>query len=104
MLWILAALAAQASGSVSLSTVTGGMIAAECAKSAGLILDTCASYVLGVADTLQIEGKTCHGSSDAWTIQTLTIVRRYIDAHPEEWDSAPAFLIREALVNAFPCR
>jgi len=96
-------LAAQTSDPVSISTVTGGIIASECSKRDDLSLDTCVSYILGVADTLQLDGKTCHGQSEAWTLQTVTIVRRYIAANPEQWDTSPAFLIREALMKSFPC-
>ena len=64
-------IAAVAAAPISLSTVTGGMIADECSHSEGLKLDVCASYVLGVADTLQLEHKTCRPPSEAATLQTL---------------------------------
>ena len=97
-------IAAVAAAPISLSTVTGGMIADECSHSEGLKLDVCASYVLGVADTLQLEHKTCRPPSEAATLQTLTIARRYLSNHPEKWGGHPSFLIRVALVQAFPCR
>src|SRR3546814_4365259 len=88
---------------VSLSTITGAIIAEECAKDRGLALDTCTSYILGVADTLQLTGETCRPNSDAATLQTVTIARRYIEQHPDKWGWHPSALVREALVKAFPC-
>lgn len=67
-----------------MSTVTGEIIATECAKDRGLSLDTCTSYVLGVADALQLERKACRPQSEAGTLQTVTIARRYISEHPEK--------------------
>lgn len=107
MLWLMAVLAVQihpADKYVSLSTVNGAIIAEECAKERGLALDTCTSYILGVADALQLTRNTCRPNSNAATLQTVTIARRYIRDHPEKWGWAPSALIREALVKAFPCR
>ena len=107
IIWTLAALAAPthpADKYVSLSTVNGAMMAQECAKDRGMSLDSCTSYILGVADTLQMSRITCRPVSDAATLQTVTIARRYIRDHPEKWGWHPSALIREALVKAFPCR
>jgi hypothetical protein len=105
MLAILAlTLAAPAQPAISISTITTSMLVDLCSKSQGMQLDPCASYILGVADTLQIDRVTCRPQSDAATLQTLTIVRRYLNDHPERWDRHPAFLVRDALKGAFPCR
>ena len=85
------------------STVKTSYLVTECAKSDDFVLDPCVSYILGVADTLQIDGKTCHGSSDLWTRQTIVVVRKYIADHPERWDLGAPFLVREALVKTWPC-
>jgi hypothetical protein len=55
---------------INVSTITGAMIAEECAKNRGMALDACTSYVLGIADALQITRTTCRPSSDAATLQT----------------------------------
>lgn len=105
-LFLLAALSAQihpADKYVSLSSISGAVIAEECAKERGLVLDTCATYILGVADALQLTRDTCRPHSDAGSLQTVAIARRYISAHPDKWGWAPAALIREALVKSFPC-
>ena len=106
MLWLIAALAVQthpADHYVSVSSLTGAMLAEDCARERGLQMDLCASYIIGVSDALQLTGKTCRPSSEAATLQTITIARRYIAAHPEKWGWAPVFIVREALVGAFPC-
>lgn len=89
---------------ISLSMVSGGMLAAECETDRGLRLDVCTSYILGVADALQISRRTCRPQSDAGTLQTVSIVRRYIKDHPEKWGMHPVFLVQEPLIRAFPCR
>jgi len=94
----------QTTSYLSVSSVTGAMIAEECEKSSGTNLDACNSYMLGVADTLQIDRKSCRPPSEAGTLQTVTIARRYIHDHPELWDRHPAYLVRSALIAAFPCR
>jgi hypothetical protein len=101
---IAAATAHPADRYVSLSTLTGAMLATECAKDRGLQTDLCTSYILGVSDALQLHRKTCRPQSEASTLQTVTIARRYIAEHPEKWGMGPVFLVQEALVSAFPCR
>lgn len=102
-LLMMAAVSGEADNSVSLSTITGAMLAQECARDRGMVLDVCVSYVLGVADALQLERRTCRPGSDAATLQTITIVRRYISNHPENWGWHPSMLVRTPLMNAFPC-
>src|SRR3546814_11011272 len=88
ILTLLTAMAAQAkppADYVSLSTITCVIIAEECAKDRGLALDTCTSYILDVADTLQLTGETCRPRSDAAPLQTVTIARRSIDPPPDKW-------------------
>lgn len=99
----MAAASAPVDRTISLSTITGAMLAQECARDRGLALDTCVSYVLGVADALQLEHRTCRPHSDAATLQTIAIVRKYISDHPENWNWHPSALVREPLMRAFPC-
>lgn len=89
---------------ISLSAFDGGQFIAECEKDRGLQSDACTVYILGVADALQLNRITCRPASDAATLQTVTIVRRYIKAHPEQWNRAPVWLVSEPLRAAFPCR
>lgn len=89
---------------IVMSTVDMATIVDVCAKPDSLKLDTCNSYILGVADTLQLSGKTCVPSSGIATQQMIRVARKYIADHPERWATHPAFIIREALVASFPCR
>jgi hypothetical protein len=41
--------------------------------------------------------------SDAGTLQTVTIVLRYIKEHPKRWNMHSVHLVEEALVKVFPC-
>lgn len=90
---------------VNVSSTTGAMLATECGKSSetSLQFDPCVSYILGVADALQLDDKTCHGRSEAWSLQTVAIVRRYIRDHPENWGWSAVALVREPLMKAYPC-
>ena|ERR1700677_3631660 len=100
--------AGQAPHLVSLSSVTGGSFATQCETSKatdenGVLVDLCNSYILGVADALQVRQLTCRPNSDAATLQTVTIVRRAIHDHPERWGQPPVFQVQDALKAAFPC-
>jgi Ssp1 endopeptidase immunity protein Rap1a len=88
---------------ISVSTVSGGYLVEACRRDRGLEANFCAGYVLGAADALQITGRTCRSASDAATVQTLEIVKRYIREHPEEWDKHGAWLVETPLAKAFPC-
>jgi hypothetical protein len=102
MFVLLLATALQSSAGINASTFPTSILV-ECTKRDDLKLDGCVGYILGVADTLQIDGKTCHGQSDVWTRQTVAVVRKYIDDNPASWDKGAPFLVREALMKAFPC-
>lgn len=90
----------------SLSSITSADLVELCeqphASSPGVRLDPCAAYILGVADALSASQRFCN-SGGAWTLQAVTIARRYIHDHPEEWGKHPYTLVSTALVQAFPC-
>lgn len=88
---------------VPLSSISGGMLVQECQSDRGAVNDFCTGYILGIADALQLARVTCRPSSDAATIQTVAIVRRYIDEHPERWGEHSSLIVRESLMAAFPC-
>ncbi len=103
-MFIALALAAQPTTYISVSSVTGGMLAEMCRVDNGLKMDGCAAYILGAADALQVDGATCRPVSEAATAQTLEIVRRYIRDNPKNWGWSAIALVREPLRTAFPCR
>lgn len=104
MIWLAAALAASAPHWVSVSTVSAGTLQQECKADHGNVLDPCGAYILGVADTLQIQEATCRPQSDVATAQTLAVVRRYLNEHPEQWNLHAAIVVAMAMKAAFPCR
>lgn len=101
MIGIVLAIALQ-SDAVNVSKMPSSAIV-DCANRDDLTLDGCVGYILGVADTLQIDSKTCHGPSDLWTRETVAVVRKYVKDHPERWNIGAQFLVRDALIQAFPC-
>jgi hypothetical protein len=89
---------------VSVSTVTGGILARACANSHDTIADFCTGYILGAADQLQVTKRICRPPSDAGTFQTVEIVRKFIRENPKEWSKHGMSLVEEPLVQAFPCQ
>lgn len=58
-------------------------------------------YVNGIMDG--IYGQFC--PPDRLTIdQAISVIQKYLDNHPDQWGRNRAYLVRQALVNAFPCR
>jgi hypothetical protein len=35
--------------------------------------------------------------------QSISVIQKYLDNHPEQWGRNRAYLVRQALVTAFPC-
>lgn len=103
MIAALLSLAFAAQEPVSLSSVPSNVLINDCAANRGMVLDLCGSYVLGVADALQITGQTCRPHSDIGTAQTLAVVRKFLADHPEHWNKSAAWLVKTPLVEAFPC-
>lgn len=89
----------------TLSTVTASTLAMACYDSRegdAIQLDRCTAYILGVADSVKIAGGFCL-EGDAFTLQIVTVVRRYIRDNPKRWDTHGYFMVKEALEKAFPC-
>lgn len=89
---------------VSLSTITGPVLVDVCRVDRGSEFDSCSAYILGVADALQYSGISCIPASDAFTIQTLAIVKRYIKDNPSKWGLHASQIVRAALTSTFPCK
>lgn len=111
MLWVVigaAAIVGQPpggqSGEIVMSSISSGSFVDRCRHEGPLTDDFCTGYIVAVADTLQATRVTCRTSTEAYTLQSVAVTRRYLNQHPERWQHHPAFLIREALVEAFPCR
>ena len=72
-------------------------------------LDPCAAYILGVTDTVSLNGGTTAG----WRVckplegviigQVRDIIIAFLKAHPEKRHGGAANLVVQALAEAFPC-
>jgi hypothetical protein len=57
-------------------------------------------YVFGVTDTLA--GSVFCFTKTTARGQTIAVVRKYLDAHPEKWDENAGDLILKAFYESFP--
>ena len=64
----------------------------------------CTGYILGAFDTLSMARQICPSATSASTLEAIAATRKYLRTHRKAWDSAPAFLVRDALKGAFPCK
>jgi hypothetical protein len=58
----------------------------------------CRGFVSGLADSIQDEANLTDTSRD----QIVRVVQKYLEDHPEELSKAASWLVRHALVKAFP--
>jgi hypothetical protein len=60
-------------------------------------------YIIGVSDALSGEGLIC--SSEHVTVgQTQAVVSKWLQEHPADWHLSAESLVKNALVDAFPCK
>lgn len=97
-----AATAPDQSRTVTLSSIEGGVLVAECQKREGFGFDPCVAYILGVLDASSAAGEVCP-KGGSLTYQAIGVVRKFIKDHPEFWDRAPVWLVKEPLKATFPC-
>jgi len=64
----------------------------------------CTGYILGAFDTLSMARQICPSATSASTLEAIAATRKYLRTHRKAWDSAPAFIVRDALKGAFPCK
>lgn len=64
----------------------------------------CTGYILGVFDTLSMARQICPSAEKASTLRAIAVTRKYLRTHRKAWDSAPAFVVRDALQGAFSCK
>jgi hypothetical protein len=65
-------------------------------------LGFCEGYIEAHAEALTYEGKACIGA-DIAPAQLIAIVNKYLTTHPELWNRGASWLVRNALIQAFPC-
>jgi Rap1a immunity proteins len=69
---------------------------------AGLKMGFCEGYIEAHAEALTYEGKACIGA-DIDPAQLIAAVNKYLANHPEMWNRGASWLVRNALIQAFPC-
>lgn len=89
---------------IQLSDITAGNLAMECEKRGDLVLDPCAGFVFGVADTLSLNRQMCLSNLRSGNIQTLALVRKALRDRPEQYHLSAAWFVGDVLKKAFPCK
>jgi hypothetical protein len=62
----------------------------------------CEAYIEAHAEALTYEGKACI-DVDIDPAQLIAVVNKYLADHPELWNRGASWLVRNALIQAFPC-
>ena len=62
----------------------------------------CEGYIEAHAEALTYEGKACI-EVDIDPAQLIAVVNKYLADHPELWNRGASWLVRNALIEAFPC-
>jgi hypothetical protein len=89
---------------VVVSSLTTEQLAAQCMGSDRDTRATfCTGYILGVFDTLSRARAICPAAGKASTAEVIAAPRKYIRKYHKKWSAAPAFVVRDALREAFPC-
>ena len=60
----------------------------------------CDGFIAGVTETVDL--KWWDPPVPLKHDQLMAVVKKYIEAHPEEWDQPGSALVRKALIRAFP--
>ncbi|KQM72264.1 Rap1a/Tai family immunity protein [Sphingomonas sp. Leaf20] len=90
---------------VVVSALTTEQLVAQCrGKDADPTPDFCTGYILGAFDTLSRSRQICPSSTRATTVKVLAIVRKYLRTRGKTATGAPAFVVRDALQRAYPCK
>jgi hypothetical protein len=62
----------------------------------------CEGYIEAHAEALTYEGKACI-EVDIDPAQLIAVVNKYLADHPELWNRGASWLVRNALIEAYPC-
>ena len=89
---------------VVVSSLTTAQLVERCrGKDTDAAATFCTGYIIAAFDTLSMMRQICPSPARASTIRTVASVRKYLRVHVEKWDSAPTFVMRDALRGVFPC-
>ena len=60
----------------------------------------CVGYIIGVTEGVDV--KFWSAPVPIKTAQVVAVVKKYLDDHPEKWNQPASWLVRNALIEAFP--
>ena len=90
---------------VVVSSLTTEMLVAECrGKDSDPSFNFCTGYIIAAFDTLSLSRQICPSPARASNIEALAVARKYLRKHGKKATGAPAFVVRDALRAAFPCK
>ena len=105
LLMFAAAAPARVPAPVVVSALESEQLARACSgKDDDTSASFCTGYILGVFDALSLARQICPSAKKASTGPAIAAVRKALRTQPERWTSAPSFLVRDALKQAFPCK
>ena len=113
LLWLAAVAAAptpartpaRADRPVVVSALTTEELIAQCrGKDADPAPSFCTGYILGAFDTLSQSRQICPSGSRTSTNDMVARVRKHLRKRGKTATGAPAFVVRDALRTAFPCK
>lgn len=102
---LLLALLAAADRPVVVSSLTTPQLVELCrGKDSDPTADFCTGYILAEFDALSIARQICPSPAKSSNLEVTSAARRYLRKTGRKSSAAPAFVVREALRDAFPCK
>lgn len=105
MMPLLLALLAAADRPVVVSSLTTPQLVEQCrGKDDDPVPNFCTGYIVGAFDTLSQTRQICPTATRLSTNDMVAGVRKYLRKRGNKATGAPAFVVRDALRAALPCR
>jgi hypothetical protein len=103
--FLLALLAAAADRPVVVSAITTPQLVELCrGKDDDPAANFCTGYILAAFDALSLARQICPSPARATNVKVASTVRKYLRKRAKTSTVAPAFVVRTALRDAFPCK
>ncbi|TCP35067.1 Rap1a/Tai family immunity protein [Sphingomonas sp. BK235] len=101
----LALLAAAADRPVVVSSITTPQLVELCrGKDDDPTANFCTGYILAEFDALSLARQICPSPARASNMKVAATVRKYLRKRGRKATAAPAFVVRDALRAAYPCK
>ncbi|WP_156025078.1 Rap1a/Tai family immunity protein [Sphingomonas phyllosphaerae] len=102
---LLALLAAAADRPVVVSSITTPQLVELCrGKDDDPTANFCTGYILAAFDALSLARQICPSPARASNMMVASTTRKYLRKRAKKSTVAPAFAVRTALREAFPCK